>query len=123
MGSLAWRRHCQRRQRRGVARRHDDAPGASTVANLLSAALAQCCLENRVAGSLVATNSDLKRLIRWRLDGCPEGGRPELARGWRGELCGRLLLDVLDGRTALRVVDPESEFPVALEPIQAEEKP
>ncbi|WP_165063862.1 ribonuclease D [Paludisphaera rhizosphaerae] len=105
------------------APRHDDAPGASTVANLLAAALAQCCLENRVAGSLVATNSDLKRLIRWRLDGCPEGGRPELARGWRGELCGRLLLDVLDGRTALRVVDPESEFPVALEPIQAEEKP
>ena len=30
---------------------------------------------------------------------------------------------VLDGRTALRVVDPESEFPVALEPIRVEERP
>ena len=105
------------------APRHDDAPGASTVANLLAAALAQCCLENKVAGSLVANNSDLKRLIRWRLDGCPEGRRPALAEGWRGELCGKLLLDVLDGRTALRVVDPESEFPVALEPIRVEERP
>jgi ribonuclease D len=106
-----------------LAPRHDDAPGASTVANLLAAALAQCCLENKVAGSLVANNSDLKRLIRWRLDGCPEGRLPALAEGWRGELCGKLLLDVLDGRRALRVVDPTSEFPVSLEPIPNEEKP
>lgn len=105
-----------------LAPRHDDAPGASTVANLMAAALAQCCLENKVAGSLVANTSDLKRLIRWRLDGCPEGRRPSLAEGWRGELCGRLLLDVLDGRRALRVVDPSSEFPVSLEPIGLEEK-
>ncbi|WP_165244461.1 ribonuclease D [Paludisphaera soli] len=105
-----------------LAPRHDDAPGASTVANLLAAALAQCCLENKVAGSLVANNSDLKRLIRWRLDGCPEGRLPALAEGWRGELCGKLLLDVLDGRRALRVVDPTSEFPVSLEPIRTEEK-
>lgn len=97
------------------AGRPDDAPGASTVANLLAAALAQCCLENKVAGSLVASNSDLRSLIRWRLEGCPEHYRPTLAEGWRAEMCGRLLLDVLDGRTALRVVDPESEFPVALE--------
>ncbi|AMV36874.1 ribonuclease D [Planctomyces sp. SH-PL62] len=106
-----------------LAPRHDDAPGASTVANLLAAALAQCCLENRVAGSLVANTSDLKRLIRWRLDGCPDGRRPSLAEGWRGELCGSLLLDVLDGRRALRVIDPSSEFPVSLEVIRTEEKP
>ncbi|MDG3006382.1 ribonuclease D [Paludisphaera mucosa] len=105
------------------APRHDDAPGASTVANLLSAALAQCCLENKVAGSLVANTSDLKSLIRWRLDGCPGGERPILAEGWRGEMCGGLLLDVLDGRRTLRVVDPASEFPVALEPTRTEETP
>lgn len=100
------------------ASRPDDAPGASTVANLLAAALAQCCLENQVAGSLVASNADLRSLIRWRLEGRPDGHLPALAEGWRAELCGKLLLDVLDGRTALRVVDPESEFPVALEPIR-----
>jgi ribonuclease D len=103
--------------------RFEDAPGASTVANLLAAALAQCCLENKVAGSLVAHTADLKHLIRWRQEGRPESNPPALARGWRGELCGSLLLDVLDGRRALRVVDPTSEFPVALEPVRTEEPP
>ncbi|APW63845.1 ribonuclease D [Paludisphaera borealis] len=104
-----------------LAPRHDDAPGASTVANLLAAALAQCCLENKVAGSLVAHTADLKHLIRWRQDGRPDSNRPALIEGWRGGLCGELLLDVLDGRRALRVVDPTSEFPVALEPVRTEE--
>ena len=74
-----------------------------------------------MAGSLVASNADLRSLIRWRLEGCPEGHLPALAEGWRAEMCGNLLLDVLDGRTALRVVDPESEFPVALEPVRGGE--
>jgi len=101
--------------------RPEDAPGASTIANMLAAALAQCCLENKVAGSLVSTTSDIKSLIRWQLDGRPESRRPALAEGWRGELCGNLLLDVLNGRRALRVVDPASEYPVAIEPIRTEE--
>lgn len=101
--------------------RPDDAPGASTIANILAAALAQCCLENKVAGSLVSNTSDIKSLIRWQLDGRPESRRPSLAEGWRGELCGNLLLDVLNGRRALRVVDPRSEYPVAIEPIRTEE--
>ena len=83
-----------------LAPRYDDAPGASTIANLLAAALAQCCLENKVAGSLVANTSDLKHLIRWRQEGCLETNRPALAEGWRGDLCGNLLLDVLNGRRA-----------------------
>lgn len=101
--------------------RPEDAPGASTIANILAAALAQCCLENKVAGSLVSTTSDIKSLIRWQLDGRPESRRPALAEGWRGKLCGNLLLDVLNGRRALRVVDPASEYPVAIEPIRTEE--
>jgi ribonuclease D len=95
--------------------RPDDSPGASTVASLLSAALAQLCVQNKVAASLVANVSDLKHLIRWYLDGRPQHARPALLLGWRGELCGRLLLEVLDGRRTFRVVDPASDFPVALE--------
>ena len=95
--------------------RPDDSPGASTVASLLSAALAQLCVQNKVAASLVANVSDLKHLIRWYLDGRPQHARPALLEGWRGELCGHLLLEVLDGRRTFRVVDPASDFPVALE--------
>jgi ribonuclease D len=98
--------------------RPDDSPGASTVASLLSAALAQLCAEKRVAGSLVASVADLRHLIRWHLSGRPDHDRPALLRGWRDGLCGELLLEVLEGRRTFRVVDPASEFPVALEPSQ-----
>ena len=96
--------------------RPDDSPGASTVASLLSAALAQLCIQHKVSGSLVANVSDLKHLIRWYLDGRPEHDRPALLEGWRGKLCGKLLLEILEGRRTFRVVDPASEYPVALEP-------
>ena len=80
------------------AARVDEPPGVSTVANLLSAALAQCCAQNRVAGSLVANVADVKHLIRWHLDGRPETRRPALLQGWREGMCGAILLDVLEGR-------------------------
>jgi ribonuclease D len=99
--------------------RHDEPPGLSTVTNLLSAALAQCCVQNQLAGSLVANVADLKHLVRWHLSGRSDPQRPALLEGWRGELCGPLLLDVLEGKLALRVVDPESEFPVAIEELRA----
>lgn len=99
-----------------LSQRPDDSPGASTVASLLSAALAQLCVQYKVSGSLLANVSDLKHLIRWYLEGRPEQGRPALLEGWRGELCGKLLLEILEGRRTFRVVDPASEYPVALEP-------
>jgi ribonuclease D len=98
--------------------RHEEPPGLSTVTNLLSAALAQCCVQNQLAGSLVANVADLKHMVRWHQTGRDDSHRPALLQGWRGELCGPLLLDVLEGRLALRVVDPESEFPVALEQLR-----
>jgi ribonuclease D len=98
--------------------RLEEPPGLATVTNLLAAALAQCCAQNQLAGSLVANVADLKHLVRWHLDGRDDSHRPALLQGWRNELCGRLLMDVLEGRVALRVINPENEFPVALEQMQ-----
>jgi ribonuclease D len=96
--------------------RAEDSPGTSTISSLLSAALGQLCNQQRVASSLVANVADLKHLIRWYVGGRPEHDRPALLKGWRGGLCGDLLVEVLEGRRTFRVVDPASEFPVALEP-------
>ncbi len=103
--------------------RSEEGPGLTMVVNLLAAALAQCCAQHRVAGGLVGVSHDLKNLIRWHTQGHPELRRPELALGWRGEVCGQTLLDVLAGRLALRVVDPQAEVPVALEPVAEEPGP
>jgi ribonuclease D len=100
------------------AERHDEGPGVAMVVSLLSATLARCCGTARVAVGLVGGASDLRDLIRWQVDGRPEDRRPALAKGWRWEVCGETLMDVLTGRRALRVVDPEADVPVALDPVE-----
>jgi ribonuclease D len=97
--------------------RHEEGPGLSMVVSLLAAALAHCSSQGRVAPTLVGSSYDLKSLVRWHARGRPEPDRPALARGWRREVCGETLLDVLSGRRALRVVDPQADVPVALEPV------
>ena len=96
--------------------RHEDGPGLTMVVNLLAAALAQCCTQHKVASGLVGASHDLKELIRWHAHGCPEEHRPDLVRGWRAEVCGSALTDVLSGRCTLRVVNPLADVPVVLEP-------
>lgn len=96
------------------AERLEEGPGLSMVVNLLNAALTRCCAQNKVAVGLVGSVADLKDLVRWHTEGRPEPRRPELARGWRDVVCGEPLLDVLSGRCALRVVNPQADVPVAL---------
>ena len=100
-----------------LALRHEEPPGLSTITNLLSAALAQCCAQNQIAASMVSNVADLKELVSWYIEGRDETRRPALLQGWRNAFCGQLLLDVLEGRFALRVVEPGSEFPVSVEPV------
>jgi ribonuclease D len=98
-----------------LTERHDDLPGMAMVVSLLSAALSQACVQKKVAVGLAGGSSDLKELVRWYLDDQPSAQTPEVLRGWRHEVCGKILLDVLSGRRALRIVDPEAEVPVALD--------
>lgn len=97
--------------------RFDDGPGMQMVTSLLHATLAHRCAGHRLSPGLVGTTSDLKDLVRWRLEGGPDQARPDLLSGWREEVCGRALLDVLDGRLALKIDDPRAEVPVTLQPV------
>jgi len=97
--------------------RPEEPPGISMLSSLLAAALAQCCAQNQMAAPLVANASDLRHLVRWHVEGRNEAHRPSLLRGWRRTFCGQLLLDILEGRLALRVADSGGEFPVILDPV------
>jgi ribonuclease D len=99
------------------AEKHDDLPGMAMVVSLLTASLSQAAAQGKVAMGLVGGASDLKDLVRWYLDGLDQARLPDLLQGWRRELCGNILLDVLSGKRALRIVDPEAEVPVALDPV------
>jgi ribonuclease D len=95
--------------------RHEEGPGLSMVVSLLAATLNQCAAAGKVATPLVGTTADLKDLVRWHNDGRPADRRPALLEGWRGDVCGATLTEVLGGRRALRIVDPAAEVPVAID--------
>ena len=77
--------------------------------------LANRCAEMKVALGLVGTSADLKNLVRWHSKKNSKQPPPRLAQGWRAEVCGDLLADVLDGKVRFRVGDRDSEHPLVFE--------
>ena len=82
------------------------------LARILGLALANRCQELGISMPLVGTTADLKELVRWHVFDEHQGCTPKLLQGWRGEICGKVLTDVLDGNVTLRVADPRSENPL-----------
>ena len=98
--------------------RRETSSHLSLVAQFLSSALTSICRSARVATSIVGTAQDVRDLVAWRL--AAEGGRepgetPVLARGWRAEVVGQLLDDLLAGKTSIRIRDPRSDEPLSFE--------
>ncbi|HLJ09643.1 MAG TPA: HRDC domain-containing protein [Planctomycetaceae bacterium] len=85
------------------------------LAQLLSIALANRCAQMEVAQGLVGTTADLRHLVRWHVYGDKAGDVPRLMQGWRAEVCGDLLTDVLAGKIALRVGNARSDHPLLFE--------
>ena len=85
------------------------------LGQFLSLALANLCLQEGVAQQLVGTTADLRQLVRWQVYKDHSGGEPRLLKGWRAEVCGSLLTDLLAGKIRLRVADPQSDHPLVFE--------
>ena len=64
---------------------------------------------------LVGTAQDIRDLIAYRLGLVPDSEHPALDRGWRGEIVGSVLDDVLDGKISVRVDNPRDESPLRYE--------
>lgn len=86
------------------------------LSRLLSLALSNRCAEMSVSMSLVGNASDVENLVHWHIHHRGSNNLPRLLQGWRGEICGTLLTDLLDGNMTLRVVDPRSDAPLRFEP-------
>jgi ribonuclease D len=95
--------------------RVDDLSGGSMLIGILSAVQAYACVQAKVSQALVGTISDIKELVRWHLDGKPETSIPVLLNSWRADVCGKLMMDVLEGRKSLRITDPSASVPVTIE--------
>jgi ribonuclease D len=91
--------------------REQDPPQQSLLVNLLSAQLAHLGEDMHLAGNLVATNQELKTLVRARIQGAAPPAESLLQQGWRAEHILTHLQAMLDGRISLRVGDVQREVP------------
>jgi ribonuclease D len=92
----------------------------NVLGQFLSPALSSICRSANVATSLVGTATDVRDLIAYRLGFANSDGDeppPLLARGWRAELVGHLIEELLAGKKSIRIVDPLSEHPLGFDPV------
>lgn len=99
-----------------VARR-ESSPQLAMLGQFLSSALSSICRAAEVAPSMVGTPNDVRDLIAYQLGEyeASEGELPALAQGWRAEVVGQLLDDLLAGKVSIRIRDPRSDQPLAFE--------
>lgn len=95
--------------------RQSTPPQLTMLGQFLSSALSSICQDNEVAASLVGNPSDVRDLITYKLNGETAEEPPRLTTGWRAELVGGLLTDLLQGRVTIRISNPKAEQPLSFE--------
>jgi len=110
---------------RGLAVPDDECPGGerhrapppqlAMLGQFLATAVAGMCRQMALAPALVGTSSDMRDLLAHKL-GYHAGDRePLLATGWRREVVGDLVDDLLAGRASLRIGDVRSHDPLVID--------
>ncbi len=95
--------------------RDQDPPQVGWVTNILLAVLGDLCVRQKLAANLVATNADVKALVRSRLRGDTSPPTSLLTQGWRSAHILPELLSVLEGRRSVRIGNVKAEAPLSLE--------
>ena len=95
------------------------------LGQFLAPALGTICHRAELAASLAGTASSVRDLIAYRMGFPPEGssrdGRsplPSLARGWRAELVGKVIDDLLEGKKSIRIVNAKDTDPLVFEDVR-----
>ena len=101
--------------------RTDNNSQLNLLGQFLTSALGSICRAAEVAPSIVGTASDVRELVAFLLAG-KSGEKPLLAHGWRAEVVGQVLEDLLRGKLAIRIRDPKSDQPLAFEPAHPQAK-
>jgi ribonuclease D len=100
--------------------RRDDPSQLNLLSQLLAVAANNLAAAHHVDPALLATTDDLRDLVRWRLGQVESKDGLLVLGGWRGEILGEPLRELLDGKRRIRVGDLQSESPLVLEPLEPE---
>jgi len=98
-----------------VVEREQDPPQVALIVNLLMAILNDFCAREKLAVSLAGTVSDLKELVRAKMqkESVPETNL--LMIGWRKDVVLPMVLEVLDGKRSVRIANLQADSPFVLE--------
>ena len=92
------------------------------LGQFLTTALNVLCRTEQISSSIVGTAQEVRDVAAMRLGILKLSEKPRLLTGWRAEIVGQLIDQVLDGRVAIRVDDPKSDHPLKMEYIDPESK-
>jgi ribonuclease D len=84
----------------------------SQVIQFSQTALGIVCRREQVAPALVGTTQDLRELVAWSMGEFSGDQPPLLDRGWRKEVVGTVITDLLAGKVAIKITNPKAEFPL-----------
>ncbi len=101
----------------GGERHRAPPPQLAVLGQFLATAVAGVCRQMHLAPALVGTSSDMRDLLAYKLgywDGDDER-MPLLAAGWRAEVVGSLVDDLLSGKASLRIGDVRSHDPLVID--------
>lgn len=100
----------------GITRRETNSQ-LTMLGQFLSSALGSICRAAEVAPSLVGSANDVRDLVAYQLGEYDGDDRepPLLAQGWRAEVVGQVLDDLIAGKLSIRIRDPRAEQPFAFE--------
>ena len=91
-------------------------PQISLLGQFISSALTSICRSAQVAPSIVGTASDVRDLVAYELGyHQPNEPPPLLGQGWRAEVVGRLIEELLAGKVSIRISDPHADEPLIFE--------
>ena len=94
-------------------RRKPPPPQLNLLGQFLAPAINSLCSRAKVAPALACTATDIRELISYRVGfDKRQTETPSLAKGWRAELIGNLIDDLLAGRKSIRIGDPHSPDPL-----------
>lgn len=86
-----------------------ETPEEQMIVKILSAAMIHLARAEEVSPGLLGSNEDLRQFMLWQARGERPDEAPRLARGWRAEICGSGLIELLAGRTAVRIHNQDGD--------------
>ncbi len=94
-------------------------PQLNLIGQFLATALGSICRDAQVAPSLVGTAQDVRDLVAFRLNLERPSKPPVLTTGWRAQVVGHVIDELLEGKLAIVVSDPLAEQPLGFVPVES----